>query len=80
MGVSWLLFASQVPAAAEGWVLGMVWSPEYCNDHAGSKETQCAEEHYFLINGLRPDFRGGEASSCPQGEGVPRSVSTLCFT
>lgn len=70
MAVSCLAFASQAPAAVEGWVLGMGWSPEYCDDHPGSKETQCAEAHYFLINGLRPDFRGGEAGDCKQGEGV----------
>lgn len=80
MGVTLLAIAPQAPAAAaaEGWILGMGWSPEYCDDHPGSKETQCAQEYYFLINGLRPDFRGGEPGVCQQGEGVtPERLNSL---
>lgn len=62
----------QAQASSEGWILALGWSPEYCDDHVGSKETQCIEEHYFLISGLRPDFRGGEPSSCKVGEGVTK--------
>lgn len=70
-----LLFAplaAHALPAADGWILALGWSPEYCDDHRGSKETQCLEEHYFLVSALRPDFHGGEPVRCDVGDGVTK--------
>lgn len=83
----WLLaltFLACPPAwagAPEGWVISLLWSPEYCKIHLGSKEPQCQEERYFEIGGLQPQFRSGEEPECESGslpaDVVDRAMTTL---
>lgn len=59
--------AAGAQGTAHDWVLTLGWSPEYCNDHLGSKEMQCTEEHYFELDSLRPD---PAQTDCPSDDKV----------
>lgn len=39
-----------------GWVISMVWSPQYCRDNPalGAREPQCLETHDFELGSLQP--------------------------
>src|SRR5882724_10900427 len=82
--LSWLAVFWNVGASAAGfswpeshadyWVLSVAWSPEYCHDHAGSKEPQCTEEQYFAAEALHPQYRGDPPADCNADQQLPEDL------
>lgn len=61
-----LSWSTQAADTLEGWVLTLSWSPQYCKLHAGSKETQCLEENYWVVHGATPVLSTGLAKDCAE--------------
>jgi ribonuclease T2 len=70
--ISWAF--SWPDSAADGWVLSLSWSPQYCYTQPVSEDRQCKEEHYFATRDLRPEYPGKTPSECAKDKLVPEDL------